>query len=452
MTGIRLEKQNNIDMYLFLEKGMRGCVSYIPKRYAKSDEDTEIVYWMGHDSRFTCRFLREKEINSFDLNSISSNSQTGYFLKVELEYCKELHDSFNDYLLCPEKNEVSSDILSKYCSEIADWYGIKVGGVKKLIPNLCDNVKDVVHSRNLEYYLSLRMKLVKIHRILSFKQSNWLKKYADFNTKKKESPDEFSKGLYKLLNNCIYGKSIENQRKRINVKMINDKKRYQRCVNKPNFISSKIFDRGSVATHCSKTVLTLNKPICVGFCILELNKLLIYQFHYDYVLKTFDDIKLLFTDTDSLVYKIKGGNVYEQCFKDKHLFDFSGYYKDSVCYDDSNKKVLGKMKDEFNGAKIDECVGLKSKRYSLIACNDKEVNKAKGVILKLEQKVYVAILFNKKVIRHKMKRIQSKLHDIGTYDKNKISSTCFDDKRYVLDDGVNTLVYFHKDIDINQEY
>ena len=109
------------------------------------------------------------------------------------------------------------------------------------------------------------MKLVKIHRTLSFKQSNWLKKYADFNTKKKESPDEFSKRLYKLLNNCIYSKSLENQRKRMNVKMINDKKRYQRCVNKPNLLSSKIFDRGSVATHCSKTVLTLNKPICVGF-------------------------------------------------------------------------------------------------------------------------------------------------------------------------------------------
>ena len=121
----------------------------------------------------------------------------------------------------------------------------------------------------------------------------------------------------------------------------------------------------------------MNKPIYVGFCILELSKLLTYQFHYNYVLKTFDKAKLLFTDTDSLVYEIKSGNVYEQCFKDKHLFDFSGYSKDSVYYDDLNKKVLGKMKDEFNRVKIDELVDLKSKMYSLIACNDKEVNKAK---------------------------------------------------------------------------
>ena len=201
------------------------------------------------------------------------------------------------------------------------------------------------------------MKLIKIHRILSFKQNNWLKKYVDFNTKKKkESTDEFNKGLYKLLNNCIYDKSIENQRIRMNVKLISDKKTYQRCVNKPNFISQKIFDKKFVAVHCSKTVLTLNKPIYVGFCILELSKLSMYQFYYYYILKTFNNVKLLFTDTESLVYEIKDGNVYDQCFKDKHLFHFSRYPKDSVYYCDLNKKVLDKMKDELNGAKIDEFV------------------------------------------------------------------------------------------------
>ena len=176
-------------------------------------------------------------------------------------------------------------MLSKYCGEIADWYGIKVGGIKKLIPNLGDKVRYVVHYKNLKNYLSSGMKLVRVHRVLRFKQCNWLKSYVDFNTKKRqESADEFSKGLYKLFNNCIYGKSIENIRKRINVKLINDKKVYQKCVNKPNFISSKIIDRGFVAVHCSKKLLTLNKPIYVGFCILKLSKLLMCKFHYDYVL------------------------------------------------------------------------------------------------------------------------------------------------------------------------
>ena len=225
-------------------------------------------------------------------------------------------------------------MLSGYCSDIDDWYGIKVGGIKKLIPNLGDKVRYVVHYKNPKYYLSLGMKLVQIHRIFSFRQSDWLRKYVDFNTKKgQESTDDFNKNLYKLLNNCVYGKSIENIRKRINVKLINDKKAYQRCVKNLSFISRKIFDKNSVAVHCSKTVLTLNKPIYLGFCILELSKLLMYQFHYDYVLKTFNSVKLLFADTDSLVYEIKNSNVYDQCSKDKHLFDFSGHPKDSIYYD-----------------------------------------------------------------------------------------------------------------------
>ena len=170
------------------------------------------------------------------------------------------------------------------------------------------------------------------------------------------------------------------------------------------------------------------------------------QFFYDFVLKTFNYVKLLFTDTGSLVCEMKGGNVYEHCFRDRHLFAFSRYPKDSFYYCDINKKVLGKMKDEFNGVKIDEFVGLKSKMYSLIACNDLEVNKAKGVNLKLKHGEYFDVLFIKKIVKHKMKRIQSELHRIGTYDINKINLSCFDDKRYVLDDGINTLAYGHKDI------
>ena len=389
-TGAKLEKIHDIDVRLFLEKRLRGGVSYISKRYSKSDENTDFMYWDMNNLYGTVmifeyltygdfKFLSEEIIKVFDLDKISENSLIGYILKVDLEYPEELHDSHNDYPLCPEKIEGGYEMLSNHYKEIVDWYGIKVGGIKKLIPNLGNKVEYIIHYKNLKYYLSLGMKLIKIHKVLSFKQSNWLSVFTDFNTKKRqESPDEFNKGLYKLINNCIYGKSIENIRKRINVKLINDKKMYQKIVNKPNFISQKIIDKNFVAVHCSKKVLTLNKPIYVGFCILEWSKLLMYQFHYNYVLKTFNVAKLLFTDSDSLVYEIKGGNVYEQCYKDKHLFDFSGYPKDSIYYCDLNKKVLVKKKDEFNGVKTDEFVRLKSKLYSFIACNYLEVNKAKG--------------------------------------------------------------------------
>ena len=127
----------------------------------------------------------------------------------------------------------------------------------------------------------------------------------------------------KLLNNSIYGKCMGNLRKRINVKLINNSKDYLKIVSKLNFISQKIFSKHFIAVHQIKSVLTLNKPIYIGFSILELSKLSMYKFHYDYVLNTFNSVKLLFTDTDSLVYEIKDKDVYEQCFKDKQLFDFS---------------------------------------------------------------------------------------------------------------------------------
>ena len=154
-------------------------------------------------------------------------------------------------------------------------------------------------------------------------------------------------------------------------------------INQISYHEKYLIKKYFAAVHCAKTVLTLNKPIYVGFCILELSKLLTYQFHYDYVLKTFNSAKLLFTDTDSLVYEIKDSNVYDQCFKGKHLFDFSGYPKNSVYYDNSNKKMLGKMKDELNGNKTVEFVGLKSKMYSLISSDGKEINKVKEVNKKL---------------------------------------------------------------------
>ena len=163
-----------------------------------------------------------------------------------------------------------------------------------------------------------------------------------------------------------------------------------------------------------------------------------YKFHYEHIQYKFN-VRLLFTDTDSVVYEIKKVDFYEDFYQDKNS-------KFSKFFDPVNKNVIGKMKGEFKGKIISESVGLKSKMYSLLSVDDEEVTKAKGVNEKMKHKGFVGVLFNKKVIRHNMKRIQSKLQTIGTYNVCKISLSCFDDKRYLLDDGVNTLAYFHKDI------
>ena len=226
--------------------------------------------------------------------------------------------------------------------------------------------------------------------------------------------------------------------------MVNKSKDYVRCISKPSFISQKIFSKNFVTIHEVNPVLTLNKSICVGFSILDLSKLLMYEFHYKYIKSKFD-AKLLFTDTDSLVYEIKTIDVYEDFYLDKNVFDFRDYALNSKFFDPADKKGIGKMKDEFKEKIIREFVGLKSKMYLLISVDDKEVTKAKGVNKKIRQRICY-VLFNKKVIGHNMRRIQSRLHRIGTYTVCKISLSCFDDKRYVLDDGVNSLAYFHKDI------
>ena len=175
---------------------------------------------------------------------------------------------------------------------------------------------------------------------------------------------------------------------------------------------------------------------------------MMYDFHYDFIKKNFD-AEFLFTDTDSLTYEIKSENVYEKFFRWKYLFDFSNYSKDSKFFYNTNKKVISKMKDEYGGVIIDEFVGLKSKMYSIKKIDGKESSTAKGLNIATKFNEIKDVLFNKKIIRHKMKRIQSKKHKktktLVTYEIDKISLSCSDDKRFVLDDGVHTLDYFHKD-------
>ena len=183
--------------------------------------------------------------------------------------------------------------------------------------------------------------------------------------------------FFKLMKNSVYGKTMKNLRKRINVRLITSAKDYKKYVSKPSFVSQKIFSENFVAIHEAKPVLTLNKSLNVGFSILDLSKLLTYDFHYNYIKRKYDT-KLLFTDTGSLVYEIKTNDVYEDFYKDNDLFDFSDYPKDSKFFDLVNKKDIGKMKDKFK-RKISEFVGLKSKMYSLIDVDNEENKKAKGV-------------------------------------------------------------------------
>ena len=171
------------------------------------------------------RFEWLKNVDEFDVNLISEKSEIGYFLEVDLKYPDELHELHNDYPLAPEKLAVSSDMLSKYCKEIADKYEIKVGDIKKLIPNLSNKTEYVLHYRSLQLYLSLGMKLAEIHSVLEFKQSDWMKKYVDFNNEKRmNAANDFEKYFFKLMISSAHEKIMENLRKRIGMRIINNEK------------------------------------------------------------------------------------------------------------------------------------------------------------------------------------------------------------------------------------
>ena len=448
MTDIKLELMVDIDMFQFIEKGMRGGVSYIANRYGKAnnkhmknyDEKAPSKYIMYLDANNlygwamsqylptgNFKWLSQNQIEKTNLGKYTENSKKGLILEVDLEYPQELHDLHNDYPLGPEKKKVDKDMLSDYCKKIADKFNISSGLVHKLIPTLNDKEKYILHYRNLQLYLSLGLKLKKIQRVLQFDQSPWLKQYIDFNTQKRtNAKNSFEKDFFKLMNNSVFGKTMENIRKRVDVRLVTSKEKLLKLASKPTYVSSKIFNENLVAVHKIKETLTMNRPAYVGACILDLSKTLIYDFHYNYIKHKYGDkAKLLFTDTDSLTYEIETNDAYNDFFKDEKKFDNSDYPENSPYYNKINKKVIGKFKDEAAGIPIVEFIGLRSKMYSYVKDNEETARTAKGVKKQVIKKIithdnYKEVLFNNKQMRHTMKTIRSKNHQLGSFELNKI--------------------------------
>ena len=307
-----------------------------------------------------------------------------------------------------------------------------------------------MHYRNLQLYTDLGLKLTKVHRVLEFNQSAWLKEYIDFNTHKRtNAKNAFEKDFFKLMNNSVFGKTMENIRKRVDVRLVTDEKKLMKMTSKPTYVSSKIFNENLVAVHKIKETLTLNRPAYVGMCILDLSKTLMYDFHCNYIKKKYGDkAKLLFTDTDSLTYEIEAEDVYQDFWYDRNKFDNSDYPEGSPYFDKTNKKVIGKFKDEAAGVPICEFVGLRSKMYSYMKDNQKGGKTAKGIkknIIKknITHKNYKNVLYNHEQMHHTMKTIRSNNHQLGSYELNKVSLSCFDDKRYIHDNGVTSYTYGH---------
>ena len=471
MTNIKLELMTDIDMFQFIEKGLRGGISYIANRYSKANNKYMKEYYENKPSKYIMyldannlygwamsqylptggfKWMTQKQIDNIDLAKYKEDSKNGLILEVDLKYPQDLHNFHNDYPLAPEKVKVTDSMLSNYSKRIADKYNISTGLVYKLIPTLSNKEKYVLHYRNLQLYIDLGLKVSKVHRVLEFNQSPWLKQYIAFNTeKRKNAKNAFEKEFFKLMNNSVFGKTMENIRKRVDVRLVTDEKKLLKLTSKPTYVSCKIFNENLVAVHKIKETITLNRPAYVGMSILDLSKTLMYDFHYKYIKKNYGEkAMLLFTDTDSLTYEIEANDVYRDFWIDKDKFDNSDYPEGSPYFDKTNKKVIGKFKDEAAGVPICEFVGLRSKMYSCIKDNEKGGKTAKGIkknVIKnnITHENYRDTLFNNKQMHHKMKTIRSENHQLGSYEINKVSLSCFDDKRYIHDDGITSYAYGH---------
>ena len=275
-----------------------------------------------------------------------------------------------------------------------------------------------------------------------------MKQYIMLNTNLRTiSKNDFEKDFYKLMNNSVYGKTMENVRNRINFRLISTEKESLAVKNMKRFT---IFNENLVGVHIQKTLVKLTKPIYLGMNILDDSKHLMYNFHYNFMLKKIkrENIDLLFTDTDSLCYTIRNQDIFQIMKENKELFDLSNYPKDHELYDATNAKVIGKFKNE-SVKQITEFIGLRSKLYSYAVDKDSHShNRCKGVKRNVVEneltiKDYKHTLETRESKKVTQNNIRSYGHQLFTEKQEKIALSAKDDKVYICDDNIHTYSFGH---------
>ena len=352
LTGIEIDLVYDQEMYEMIEAGLRGGMTqttckkveannkYMGSDYDKNKASSYInyldannLYGLSMIQKLPYRSLKwDDKITEDDVINYD-NGRTGFILEVDLEYPTELHDLHNDYPLAPEVMNVKANMLSEKQVEI---YKLINGSkepkdekTKKLILNLNDKSKYVVHIRTLQFYLKHGLKLKKIHRAIKFEQKEILKPYIEFNTeKRKNARNDFEKDIFKLLNNAVFGKTMEDKRKHLDFEIVSDERRFMKCVNNPSFKHSHIINENLVGVEKRKPKLKLDKPIFIGMSILDLSKQHMYKFYYDVMKPKYgDNIRMVYTDTDSFVFHTRTDDIYQDLQEINDEMDFSGYDK-----------------------------------------------------------------------------------------------------------------------------
>lgn len=452
-TKIKLELISDYEILEFMEKWKRGGLCFVGSRrhvvannkylsdYDKTKKSSFISYldannlygWAMRES-LPYAGLKWSDAKYKDVMK-SDDGDIGYALEVDLSFPDDVKDLLKQYVPCPETISIKDEWLSDYQKDVLKLNGQNHNKCDKLVPHFYKHEKYVIHVRNLQKVVSLGVKVDKVHRILEFKQKPWLKEYIDKNTLlRSKAKNGFEKDFFKLMNNSVFGKTMENLRGRIDLKYLTDDEKAMKWQGKMNFKNS-MYHNGLYTVEMSKLKLVYDKPLYVGCSALDLSKLLMMNFHYDYMVEKYPKCEVIYSDTDSLVYYVKTRDLYRDMVENKEHFDLSDMVE--KFRDDGNKKVVGKFKDETCGVPIKEFVALKPKVYSFL-CDGHSSKKAKGVNKSTVKKDikhdhYVKCLKSGKQQYDKTTGIRSFNHEIFTYQNIKISLSAFDDKYHLID-------------------
>ena len=450
-TNVELELLTDYDMLLMVEEGIRGGICHAIQRYAKANNkymndsdrkkkssyiqylDANNLYGKAMTEKLPVRGFRwADDISKIDedfVKDYNKNDNKGYILDVDVDYPNKLQNLHSDLRFLTER--------------------MIINNTKKLVCNLNDKKNYIVHINVLKQALDHGLKLRKVHRLIEFEQEAWLKEYIDVNTElSKKATNDFEKDFFKLMNNAVFGKTMENVRKHRDIKLVKTDKKRNKLVSEPNFHTMRLIDNNSAIIEMRKVKVKMNKPIYLGSSILDISKITMYEFWYDYVkIKYQDKVRLCYMDTDSFVVNIKTKDFYKDISQDVNKrFDSSNYTFDRPSPTGINKKVIGLMKDELGGDIITEFVALRPKAYSYVTNNFIEMKKAKGTKKCVVNKMlrfddYKKCLFDNGKVLKSQQRFKSENHEVYTENINKISLSCDDDKRIVTSDRITSYPY-----------
>ena len=476
MTGERIELLDSLEMYTFFERGIRGGMTFVNKHLVRNETithmDTELTQHLAYIDENNLYgnslskplphsdFCWVEDLSPFTRDfilNLDEEGEWGYTLEVDLGYPQHLHHDTADFPLAPESGEVTKDMFSEFMTTFYQTLNPKSSykPSRKLLLTQYDRTHYIVHFAVLKFYLAMGMTLNKVHRVVKYKQKAWLKEYIDFNSKQRATAkNAFEKDFYKLKNNAVFGKTMEDVRKRIKYLLITCDEKFQKLVSSPFFYDRDIITEGLYGVHMLKTKVTLDKPIFVGQAVLDYSKLEMYNLFYKILPQCplIKKLRLVGGDTDSFFLTIatdKNITLSDVFNSLAQYIDTSNYPLSHPLYSTVNKAKLGCFKDETAGQTLEEMILLRPKMYSMkYKDSDTCIKRAKGItkdiVKDMKHDIYREAFKNKNITSVDMTIIRSQLHTLQTTTFKKRALCAWEDKRLWLNEN-ESLPHGHVD-------